>query len=208
MLIMERTTSIATLLDTHLEEAIAILAGAFGDSPLARYCFADQEGYYDQAVRACVHLACARRAAAGGAHLVAYHNEQLVGIAGIIPPEPGPLPTALRARWTWFAAVVGPQAAGRIEGIERAIERHRPSAPHCTLGALGVLPAAGGRGAGRALLDAAHAYAGSHPSATGVYAVAATPEGVACYERAGYRVVGREGLDGPTISRLFRPRSV
>jgi GNAT superfamily N-acetyltransferase len=207
MLTMEQTVPIATLLNTHLEEAVAILATAFGDSPLARYCFADQRENRDRAVRAYARLAGARRTAAGGRHLVAFHDERPVAVVGIAPPESAPLPTAILTRWSWFAALVGPQAAARIEAIERVIERHRPSAPHSTLGALGILPAAQDRGAERALLDMARDYATFHPATTGIYAVAVMPEGVAHYERAGYRVVGREAVADLTISCLFQSRA-
>jgi hypothetical protein len=52
MLTMEQTASIASSLNTRLEAAVGVLAGAFGDSPLARYCFADQPENRGRAVRA------------------------------------------------------------------------------------------------------------------------------------------------------------
>jgi GNAT superfamily N-acetyltransferase len=204
MLTMEQTISIASLLNSRLESAVGVLAGAFDDSPLARYCFEDQAENYHRALRAYIRLAGARRAAAGGTHLAAFRDEQLVGVAGVLPPRQKPLTDGLRAQWNWYAAVIGPQAAGRIERIEQAIELRRPAAPHCTIGEIGVLPGATGEGAGRALLDAAHDFAAYQPGSTGVYAVAASPEGVAFFERNGYRLLGRENLEGLQLFFLFR----
>jgi GNAT superfamily N-acetyltransferase len=204
MLTLAHTAPIATRPDVGLQAAAGILAGAFIDTPLARYCFADRGGDLAGVVRAYARLACARHLGAGGAHLGAYHDGQLVGVAGVRPPAPGPLPAVPRAHWRWFAAVVGLRAVERIEQVERVIARYRPAEPHCTLGAFGVLPVAGGRGAGGALLAAVHAYAASRPATAGVYAVATVPDSAAFFARAGYRVVGQETLGGLTIACLFR----
>ena len=70
---------------------------------------------------------------------------------------------------------------------------------------LGVLPGYQGQGHGGALLDAVHALAEPHPTATGVYLDTETEKNVGLYERFGYRVVGREQLADLPIWCMFRP---
>ena len=98
------TTSIVrTIPVNQLEEASSLLALAFMDYPVMRYCFADQAEYYERAVRALFHFNCERRAATGGAHLGVYEGGALVGVAGIAPTGEAPLPAALQSRWGWFS---------------------------------------------------------------------------------------------------------
>jgi GNAT superfamily N-acetyltransferase len=189
----------------QLEEASGVLARAFHNYPVVRYCLADQAEYYDRAVRALMRFNCERRAATGGMHLGVYDAGRLVGVAGISSPEELPMPASLVSRWTWLAAVIGPQAVARLERFGEVTERHRLPMPHLTLNVLGVLPEMQGRGYGKALLDATHALAESHPFTDGVYLDTETPSNVALYEHVGYRVVCREQLDELTIWCMFRP---
>jgi GNAT superfamily N-acetyltransferase len=189
----------------QLEEASSVLARAFHDYPVSRYCFADQGGYYDRAVRALFRFNCDRRAAIGGIHLGVYDGDRLVGVAGISQPDEQPLPAALVSRWTWLAAVLGPQAVDRLERFGEVTARHRLPMPHLTLDVLGVLPELHGRGYGRALLDATHALAEAHPYTDGVYLDTETASNVGLYEHVGYRLVCREQLDELTIWCMFRP---
>ena len=170
-----------------------------------RYCFADQGHYYERAVRALVRFNCEQRAATGGIHLGVYEDGALVGVAGIAPTGEAPMPTAFQSRWGWFAALIGPQATARIERFGQLTEQHRLPMLYLSLSALGVLPEAQGRGHGRALLDATHALAETHPFTDGVYLDTETAANVALCEHVGYRVVSREQLDDLTIWCMFRP---
>ena len=115
------------------------------------------------------------------------------------------MPAALQSRWGWFAALIGPQATARLGRFIQLTEQHRLPVLYLSLAVLGVLPEARGRGHGRALLDATHALAETHPFTDGVYLDTETASNVALYEHCGYRVVSREQLDDLTIWCMFRP---
>jgi GNAT superfamily N-acetyltransferase len=205
MLATQPIGTIRAISSDQLEEASSVLARAFINYPVMRFCFADQGEYYNRAVRALFRFNCDRRAATGGMHLGVYDADRLVGVAGISAPGELPVPTSIVSRWAWLAAVLGPQATKRLERFGEATERQRLPMPHLTLDALGVLPGLQGRGYGRALLDATHALAESHPYTDGVYLDTESPSNVDLYEHVGYRMVGREQLDDLTIWCMFRP---
>lgn len=197
--------TIRAIPDAQLEEASSVLARAFIDYPAMRYCFADQGDYYSRAVRALFRFNCERRAATSGLHLGVYDDDQLIGVAGITAPGELPVHATIVSRGAWLAAVLGPQATARLERFNAATERHRLPMPHLTLNALGVLPSHQGRGYGRALLDATHALAESHPYTDGVYLDTELASNVALYEHVGYRVVSREQLGDLPIWCMYRP---
>jgi ribosomal protein S18 acetylase RimI-like enzyme len=205
MLTLATTGMIQTLPAAQIEAASEVLARAFIDYPVTRYCLADQGDYYERAVRALFRLNCLERAATGGQHLGAYQGDRLVGVAAIALPEEAPPPDDLLAKWGWFAAVVGPQVMERFGRFKELTERNRPHLPHFTLNLIGVLPQARGEGHGGTLLDAVHARAEAHPLASGVYLDTETESNVALYEHFGYRVISREQLDDLPIWCMFRP---
>jgi ribosomal protein S18 acetylase RimI-like enzyme len=199
------TGTIRTIPADQLDEAAGVLAQSFMDYPVMRYCFADQGHYYERAVRALFRFNCERRAASGGVHLGAYEDGALVGVAGIAPTGEAPMSAAFQSRWGWFEALIGPQATARVERFSQLTEQHRLPMLYLSLSVLGVLPEAQGRRHDRALLDATHALAETHPFTDGVYLDTETAANVALYERFGYRVVSREQLDDLTIWCMFRP---
>lgn len=205
MLATLATGTIRAIPADQLDEASSLLAHAFMDYPAMRYIFADQGEYYERAVRALFRFNCERRAATGGSHLGVYEDNALVGVAGIAPTGETPLPAALQSRWSWFVALIGPQAADRLARFSHLTEQHRLPMLYLSLAVLGVLPEAQGRGYGRMLLDATHALAEAHPFTDGVYLDTESAANVALYEHVGYRVVSREQLEDLTIWCMFRP---
>jgi ribosomal protein S18 acetylase RimI-like enzyme len=206
MLGTSTTDTVIAIPDDQLDGAVEVLARAFADYPVMRYCFADQGANYDWAVREVCRLTCMRWRATGGFLLGRQHAGQLVAVAtGSLPPERRPAPADLDQQFERFIVQIGEGAAERLDAFEGLVDRHRPAAPYFFLNVIGVLPEAQGQGHARALLDVVHAQCAAHPTATGVYLDTEVLGNVALYERFGYRIVGQERLDDLDIWCMFRP---
>ena len=197
--------TIVPLTSADLDGAAALFAYTFDTNPFLRRLLATATIGYRPALRELFYFTCEKRGLTGGLHLGCRIGERLLGGAGITPPEFVPWPHALATRYEWFRSAIGPQATAEYERFVTLVGRHRPTRPHHTLEVIGVRPQARGRGHGRALLDAIHAIAESHPGSTGVYTNTTSVQSVALYEHFGYRVVGWEPFGDHDIWCLFRP---
>jgi GNAT superfamily N-acetyltransferase len=91
----------------------------------------------------------------------------------------------------------------RLATLAAAMDEHHPSAPHRYLLALGVRPAAQGRGLGSDLL--AHALAQADEQGEPAYLEATSPRSRALYARHGFEVVDEFSADGsPPLWAMWR----
>jgi ribosomal protein S18 acetylase RimI-like enzyme len=205
MLATRTSTPTMVLTADQQDNATDVLARAFAAYPVTRYVLADSGADYQANVRALFAFAWAARVGTGGFHLGVLRRGTLAGVAGITPPESKPWTEALQARRDELTAIIGAEASARFDRFGECAERYRPLGPHFFLGVIGVEPRFRRAGYGRALLDALHAAAEAHPTATGVYLDTEDPANVALYARFGYRVIAHQRLDNLDIWSMWRP---
>ena len=103
-----------------------------------------------------------------------------------------------------LARAVGARRLPRVLSAIHRIQREHPRAPHWYLFALGVVPAAQGRGIGSALLRALLSQCDKRAEAA--YLEASTADNARLYERHGFQIVKEVPLaaGGPVVRLMWR----
>jgi GNAT superfamily N-acetyltransferase len=195
------TPVLAPLAPRDAAAAAGVLARAFADSPVYRVVLA---GASDLArVRALRRVKRGFVAAlqGQGASRAAFLEGQLAGIALTVCP--GRFPLSIREELLQAAgcATTGAAAIVRLLRLTAYMRARHPAEPHFYLFALGVEPAAQGKGVGKALLADLHARA----DADGMpcYLETERQSNVRLYEGVGYRVVTDENVPGFDELRMW-----
>jgi ribosomal protein S18 acetylase RimI-like enzyme len=184
--------------------AVGALGRAFGGDPLMAYFFAGSPREVDACVADFLSILLRVRLALGMPALVLAESGRLLGAAmGYDVTRPA-WPEALGAEWRRFEAAT-PGLAGRLAEYEAISAGFEPGDPHFYLGVIGVDPAAQGRGAGRALLDAFCDASRAEAKSAGVYLETGSPSSLAFYLRNGFEVRGEGRLGTTSLWCLYRP---
>lgn len=198
-----RTGSVRPLPRAAAEVGAEVLARAFRDNPLTRVLFprggpARRFRATRAGLSALVPVAIERATV-----LAAWREGRPVGILiGLGPgqwPLPAPpLPAQLRA-----LAGQGLRATWRLAELSDRLARVHPQVPHGYLAALGVEPAARGRGAGRELLSRWLEL--TRGLGVPSYLETDREANLRFYRAAGFDVVGSLAFRGVSIWRMDRP---
>ncbi len=195
---------IARLTRGDKADAVEVLAAAFRDYPVMRFVLKDAGPAYDDRLRALIGFFCDLRFTRDFPVLGLRDGGELVAVAGINEPEPGPWPPALRAAWAATGEAIGAAALDRLERFEEASAGLEPSAPHYYLGIIGVRPSLQGRGFARRLIDELVGLSQSHPRSTGIALTTEQQGNVPIYRRFGFEVVGEADVDELHTWVMFR----
>jgi ribosomal protein S18 acetylase RimI-like enzyme len=189
------------------DEAAEVLARAFVHDPLMLYLFAGKsqpEGYY-QRLRAFYEFLCLMCLDLESPLVGCQVGDNLTGVACVLEPDHKAWPDSLTKAFEDLETVIGAEAICRTEACMALSHRFRPKRPHYSLVALGVHPAAQGRGHGRRLLDAVQALSEAHAQSTGVALETENAANVPFYEHCGYQVTARTNLEDVDVWCMFRP---
>lgn len=187
--------------ERDIDDACAVLADAFADSPWTRWTVdADRHGARIEALQ---RLAMERLALPFGEVWVACDGQVIVGVAmWMLPDVEVPAEVLLEVDPIQESLEGVRHAASRI--AEAAAAHLRPSEPHYFLGTVGVRLDRQRRGIGAALLQPVLDRATAEGAC--VYLETSTSENVAFYERLGYRVTGEQETPdaGPHVWAMMR----
>jgi ribosomal protein S18 acetylase RimI-like enzyme len=181
---------------TELDVAATILAAAFQDDPILRWCLPDDErrtGILPTFFSLVGH-------AIGGYDEVYVTTD---GAAMWVPPGAPAVPEADGPAFEQaLADLLGPDADRTFE-LVGTMEEHHPHDEHHYLWFLGVAPGAQGRGIGSQLLR--HVLTTADRTGTPAYLEATSPENVRLYERHGFEVVRELRAAGsPPLTAMWR----
>lgn len=186
------------------DDAVLILAHAFRRDPVMNYVFHDITSGDDQRLHELFRFSCRVRFDLGWPLMGVECDGKLLAVAGIDEPGAADWPQSLSDSYQNFQRVAGPDSVRRLEAYASLPDQHRPAEPHFFLGMVGVHPDAQGRGYARVLLDWLHQASQAHPTSRGVALDTDTDVNVSIYEHFGYEVVGRDALEGHTITTMYR----
>jgi len=189
-------------------EAVALLERAFAGYPVMRYVLGEPEGAGASAqVGALLGHFYDRRLLRGWPLIGIRERGRLLGAALVSEPGQGTWPRELLWALEWLRLTIGSDALHRLERYERGSDRS-PAEPHHTLGVLGVLPEAQGRGLSRLLMREVFAVAERHPESRGVCLNTETASNVDLYLHLGFEVIGESDVEGLHSWCLYRRNPV
>jgi GNAT superfamily N-acetyltransferase len=198
---------VADLLPDRLAEAVDVLAEAFAGYPVCAHFFASRPTRIGELTRRMLHLACRLRLLVGWPIPTATSPDgAILGVACLSKPEEADEPSEIERETEEFLAAAGPASTERFAAYVDWKTSCRPAGPHYYLTAIGVVPAAQGRGVGRALMDHIHAIVEGDPGADGIALDTQTFRNVAYYQRFGYEVLSRAPLGDIETWMMHRPR--
>jgi ribosomal protein S18 acetylase RimI-like enzyme len=195
--------AVAAAVASDLHKAVSCLTAAFAQDPITGFVLQTGEGYEDRLTQFFSLLMRARLALQMPV-LVARGESGIQGaVMGYTSLRPA-WPTDMAKEWEHFEKST-PGLTERLLAYEEIAERFKPVSPHYYLGAIGVDPAAQGRGIGALLLKSfCDRSAGDQPSC-GVYLETAKESNLAFYDRAGFVETGRGTLGSNTLWCMYLP---
>ena len=196
-----RGVTVRRATERDIDDACAVLADAFADSPWTRWTVdADRHG---ERIEALQRLAMERLALPFGEVWVACEGQVIVGVAMWMLPDVDVPANVSRAVDPMQQSLEGERHdASRI--AEAAAAHLRPSDPHYFLGTVGVQLDCQRRGIGAALLQPVLNRATAEAAC--VYLETSTPENVAFYQGLGFTVTGDQDIPdaGPHVWAMMR----
>mgnify|MGYP001040936259 CR=1 FL=1 len=174
------------------EAVVDVLTDAFAGYPVMCYVLDGRADASDPRLRTLVGFFVRARVWRDHPVLGVRDGGDLVAVATITPPVPGPVPPALTGLRDAVWTELGDGARERYEAFGRACERFAIDEAHHHLNMIGVRSSHQGRGLARPLLDAVHDLADDDPGSAGVTLSTEAPANLPLYERFGYRRVGHE----------------
>lgn len=188
----------------NLDDAINVLSQALAGDPLFAFLFEKSNASFRGSLTELFRFSCEVRFDLGWPLLGCVSKSRLVGVAGLSEPEQKPWPESLERTYDRFRAIVGSEAAQRLERYSELADSCRPKSPHFYLGVLGIHPAFQGGGFGGLLMKEVLTLSESHPRSIGVGVDTENAINVPFYERFGYSLVDKLELGEMEIWCMFR----
>jgi ribosomal protein S18 acetylase RimI-like enzyme len=190
---------------SDLHQAVICLTGAFAQDPITGFVLQAGQGYPVRLAQF-FSLLMRARVALQMPVLVARNASDIQGaVMGYTTFHPG-WPANIAEEWEQFEKAT-PGLTERLLAYAEIAEKFKPSAPHYYLGAIGVAPAAQGRGIGADLLKSFCDRSAADLSSGGVYLETAKESNLAFYERAGFVETGRGILGNKTLWCMYLPHA-
>lgn len=190
---------------SDLHQAVTCLAAAFAQDPITGFVLQNDQGY-GRRLTQFFGLLMRARIALHMPVLVARSASDVEGaVMGYSTSHPD-WPADIADEWERFEKAT-PGLSERLLAYEEIAEKFKPAAPHYYLGAIGVHPAAQGRGIGRNLLASFCDRSAGDRSSCGVYLETAKESNLALYEHAGFSETGRGTLGNSTLWCMYRPHA-
>jgi ribosomal protein S18 acetylase RimI-like enzyme len=188
------------------EQAVEVLAEAFGDYPMLRYLIGVEGDAFAGRLRVLLTFFVAARRARAEPLLGVRADDGWAAVALATLPDavapPGALDAARERTW----ALLGAAARARYEDLGRRWQRLAVAEPHLHLNLVGVRSAHRGRGLGFALVQTVVDRSRSHPTSCGVSLTTETEANVGFYQALGFEVRGEvEAAPGLRSWVMFRP---
>ena len=114
---------------SHLPDAIRVLADAFAQDPLMRYCFGVSDMDFEKSLHEMFRFACEVRLLLEWPLLGCWKNGKLVGVAGASLPGSPKWPPALQNVYGELKASIGKTSSDIMEAYARLADTNRPGAP-------------------------------------------------------------------------------
>jgi ribosomal protein S18 acetylase RimI-like enzyme len=195
--------AVTVAVPSDLHKAVLCLTAAFAQDPITGFVLQTGQGYPERLTRF-FSLLMRARVALQMPVLVARDASDIQGaVMGYTTLHPA-WPTGIAEEWQHFEKAT-PGLTERLLAYEEIAEKFKPSAPHYYLGAIGVDPAAQGRGIGAKLLKSFCDRSVGDQSSRGVYLETARESNLAFYERAGFVETGRGTLGNNILWCMYLP---
>jgi ribosomal protein S18 acetylase RimI-like enzyme len=195
--------AVTVAVPSDLHKAVLCLTAAFAQDPITGFVLQTGQGYPERLTRF-FSLLMRARVALQMPVLVARDASDIQGaVMGYTTLHPA-WPTDIAEEWQHFEKTT-PGLTERLLAYEEIAEKFKPSAPHYYLGAIGVDPAAQGRGIGANLLKSFCDRSVDDLSSRGVYLETAKESNLAFYERAGFVETGRGTLGNNILWCMYLP---
>jgi ribosomal protein S18 acetylase RimI-like enzyme len=195
--------AVTVAVPSDLHKAVLCLTAAFAQDPITGYVLQTGQGYPERLTHF-FSLLMRARVALQMPVLVARDASDIQGaVMGYTTLHPA-WPTDIAEEWQHFEKTT-PGLTERLLAYEEIAEKFKPSAPHYYLGAIGVDPAAQGRGIGANLLKSFCDRSVDDLSSRGVYLETAKESNLAFYERAGFVETGRGTLGNNILWCMYLP---
>jgi ribosomal protein S18 acetylase RimI-like enzyme len=188
---------------SDLPKAVLCLTAAFAQDPITGFVLQTGPGYSDR-LKNFFSLLMRARIALQAPVLVERDASGVKGaVMGYTTLHPA-WPKDIAEEWEQFEKAA-PGLSERLLAYEEVAEKFKPSAPHYYLGAIGVDPAAQGRGIGANLLTSFCDRSAGDQLSSGVYLETARESNLAFYKRAGFVETGRGTLGDSTLWCMYLP---
>lgn len=193
------TASTPSFSTTDPSEILPTLLDAFGEDPVMRWLYPDDE-VYTHALPEVVELAAGSAFDAGTIEVV----EDGAAVAIWAPPGDDRDPEEVGAAWAaHFEAHIDPARIGEVLAWGDQTGRFHPTEPHWYLAILGVSPAGQGRGLGSTLLRAG--LERCDRDGVPAYLESGNPRNRTLYERHGFEAIGQVSVaDSPPTWPMLR----
>ena len=188
---------------SDLDETLGRLVAAFAHDPIMGFLLETGLGYRER-VTQFFSLLMRARMALNVPVLVARDIAGIHGAAMGYTTESPAWPTDIADEWDRFEKAI-PGMTDRMAVYEAITATGERSAPHYSLGVIGVAPELHGLGIGTQLLKSFCDLSASDPLSSGVYLETAKASNVRFYERAGFVEIGRGSLGAATLWCMFLP---
>ena len=186
-----------------------VLCEAFRDYPVMRYVLGrpgtvGADGSYERDLHTLVSFFVGCRVLRGDPIFGIADGDELIAVATVSRLDrasPDSVDELREATW----ARLGERARDRYTVFGRATAPFEPEEPHVHLSMVGTTRSVRGKGHGRALLDAVHAYSDADPWSLGVSLTTEVAANVDLYRYFGYALVGEASVgDAFTSWGLYR----
>jgi ribosomal protein S18 acetylase RimI-like enzyme len=195
--------AVTVAVPSDIQKAVLCMTTAFAQDPITGFVLQTGRGYADRLTQF-FSLLMRARIALQMPVLVARDASGIQGtVMGYTTQHPA-WPTDIAEEWEHFEKAT-PGMTERLLAYEEIAEKFKPSVPHYYLGAIGVDPAAQGRGIGANLLKSFCDRSAGDRSSCGVYLETAKESNLAFYERADFVETGRGTLGNSTLWCMYLP---
>lgn len=170
------------------DDIVGVLCDAFADYPVMRDVIGES-GQYERDLRTLISFFVGCRVLRADPLFGVRGPDGLVAAAIVSRPEvPSPASVTELREETWTR--LGEEARARYTEFGEATAGFDVDEPHIHLNMIGAASSARGKGFGRTLLEAVHAYSAGDPTSCGVSLTTEASANVSLYEYFGYEVVG------------------